>query len=158
MVEEANLLEMPGMWDLPWLYAAGEVGGRYITELRDNARLMATKCPECGRVLLPPRSFCERCFVSLKDHWVELKPEGTLEAFTVITGEYSFSGMPKPPYVMCLVRLGGASTSIPQMLLGLDLSDPGRAAKELKVGMPVKAVFMEQREGRIDDFHIELIR
>jgi uncharacterized OB-fold protein len=158
MEREIESIEVPARWEVPFLHDIGETASKFFIELRDNARIMATKCPECGRVLLPPRSFCERCFVSLKDHWVELKPEGTLEAFTVITGEYSFSGMPKPPYVMCLVRLGGASTSIPQMLLGLDLSDPGRAAKELKVGMPVKAVFMEQREGRIDDFHVELIR
>jgi len=158
MEREIESIEVPARWEVPFLHDIGETASKFFIELRDNARIMATKCPECGRVLLPPRSFCERCFVSLKDHWVELKPEGTLEAFTVITGEYSFSGMPKPPYVMCLVRLGGASTSIPQMLLGLDLSDPGMAAKELKVGMPVKAVFKEQREGRIDDFHIELIR
>lgn len=158
MEREIESIEVPGRWEVPFLHDIGETASKFFIEIRDNARIMATKCPECGRVLLPPRSFCERCFVSLKEHWVELKPEGTLEAFTVITGEYSFSGMPKPPYVMCLVRLGGASTSIPQMLLGLDLSDPGKAAQELKVGMPVKVVFKQQREGRIDDFHVELIR
>jgi uncharacterized OB-fold protein len=155
MQREIESIEVPARWEVPYLHDIGETTSRFLMELRDNARLMATKCPECGRVLLPPRSFCERCFVSLKEQWVEIRPEGILVAFTIVTGEYSFSGMPRPPYVLCLAKLGEASTSIPQMLLGVDLSDPRKAAEGLKVGMPVRAVFKEQREGRITDFYIE---
>ena len=151
-------IEVSARWEVPFLHDIGETSSRFLIELRDNACIMATKCSECGRVLLPPRSFCEQCFVSLKDHWVELGPEGTLEAFTIVTDQYSFAGMPKPPYVICLVKLGESSTAIPQVLRGLDLSDPERAASELKVGMPVRVVFEEKREGRIEDFHIELVK
>ena len=158
MEREIESIEVSARWEVPFLHDIGETASKFFIELRDNARIMATKCPECGRVLLPPRSFCERCFVSLKECWVELKPEGTLEAFTIVTDEYSFKGMPRPPYIMCLVKLGDASTCIPQILMGVDLSDPRKAVQELRVGMPVRAVFKEQREGRIDDFHVEPIR
>jgi uncharacterized OB-fold protein len=157
MGAEIESIQVSARWEIPYLHDIGETASRFFIELRDNARIMATKCPQCGRVLLPPRSFCERCFVSLKGHWVELEPKGTLEAFSIVTKDYYFSGMPKPPYVMCLVKLGEASTSIPQMLMGVDLADPRKAAQELKVGMPVRAVFKDQREGRITDFHVEPI-
>ena len=156
MEQKLELIEMPGKWDLPWVYAAGEVGSKYIVELRDNARIIATKCPECGRVLLPPRSFCERCFISLKGHWVELEPKGTLEAFTIVT--MAFPEQRPPPYIIGYFRIGAASTNIPHFLEGVDLSDIEKAKSEIWVGMPVKVIFREQREGSAADFYIEPLR
>ena len=156
MEQMPELIQMPGKWDLPWVYAAGEVGSRYIVELRDNARIVATKCPKCGRVLLPPRSFCERCFVSLKGHWVELEPKGTLEAFTIVTTV--FPEQRPPPYIIGYFRIGGASTNIPHFLEGVDLSDIERAKSEIWVDMPVKVIFREQRVGSAADFYIVPLR
>ena len=47
-----------------------------------------------------------------------------------------------------------------QFLKGIDLSDPAKAGKELKAGMPVKAVFKDkaEREASILDFHVELLK
>jgi uncharacterized OB-fold protein len=155
MIETDNTIELPAKWEVPYNYDIGETASRFFVELRDKARLLATQCPECGRVLFPPRSFCERCFVYLKEHWLELKPEGTLEAFTLVTEDYYFPGMPEAPYVICLVKFGEASTSIPQILKGVDVSDPQKTLQALAVGMHVKAVFKDKREGRIEDFHVE---
>lgn len=155
MTDVGDTIEVPAKWEVPYNYDIGETASRFFVELRDNARLLATQCPECGRVLFPPRSFCERCFVSLKENWIELKPEGTLEAFTLVTEDYYFPGMPETPYVICLVKFGEASTSIPQILTGVDLSDPKKAVQMLAVGMQVRAVFKDKREGRIEDFHVE---
>lgn len=149
---ESELLEIPSSWELPWLYSAGEVGSRYIIELRDNARIMATRCPQCSRILLPPRSFCERCFVSLKEHWVELEPRGTVEGFTIVTA--AFAGLRPPPYVIGYFKIGGATTNIPHFLEGVDLSDIDKARQELWVGMPVEVVFKEKRTGSAEDFFI----
>ena len=147
-----ELIEITSKWDLPWLYSAGEVGSRYIIELRDNARIMATRCPQCSRILLPPRSFCERCFVSLKDHWVELDPRGTVEGFTIVTA--AFAGLRPPPYVIGYFKIGGATTNIPHFLEDVDLSDIDKARQELWVGMPVEVVFKEKRTGSAEDFFI----
>jgi len=155
MIETFDTIEVSAKWEVLYNYDIGETASRFFVALRDKARLLATECPECGRVLFPPRSFCEQCFVSLKGNWKELKPEGTLEAFTLITEDYHFPGMPESPYVICLVRFGEASTSIPQILRGVDLSDSQKGVKNLVVGMPVRAVFKDKREGRIDDFHVE---
>jgi uncharacterized OB-fold protein len=153
---QQELLEMPGKWDLPWLYAAGKVGSKYITALRDEARILATKCPDCGRVLLPPKAYCERCFVSCKDNWVELEPKGTLVSYAIVT--LPFPGEREPPFIVGYFNINGATTNIPQFLEGVDLSDVEKARKEIHVGMPVKVVFKEKREGRLSDFHMEPVR
>ena len=152
----SELMEMPGEWNLRWLYAAGEVGTKYITELRDHARIMATKCPECGRILVPPQAYCERCFVSIKDNWVELEPKGTLEVFTIVNTQ--FPGQRKPPFVLGYFRIGGASATLPHFLEGIDLSDIDKAKREIHVGMPVRVVFREKREGKLSDFYLEPIK
>ena len=119
---------------------------------------MATKCPKCQEVLLPPRSFCANCFISLKDQWVEIDPVGELVTFSICTEQ--ITGAPKPPYVVAFVKLGDSTVPMAQFLKGIDLSDPAKAGKELKAGMPVKAVFKDksERKASILDFHVELIK
>lgn len=155
MSDEIELLEVPGKWDIPYRYTAGETASRFFKELKENARIMGTKCPSCERVLLPPRAFCEWCFISIKDNWVEVKPEGTLETFTIVTERFDYA--PEPPYVICYVRLGEAYSTIPHFLTGIKLDDLEEAKQHISIGMRVKAMFKEkdQREGRIQDFRIE---
>jgi len=155
MSNKVELLSVPGEWSLPYSYSAGETVSKFLVEIRDNARIIATKCPQCNRVLMPPRSYCERCFVSIKDNWVELPPKGTLEAFTLVTNK--FEGLPDPPYVICYIKLEGADTTIPHFLTGVDLSDPEKARQKIKVGMPIRLVFKDkkEREGRMTDFRVE---
>lgn len=146
-------------WEISYFLDIGEIANKYFVELRDNGRIMATKCPRCKRVFSPPRSYCERCFVSLKEHLVELPVTGTLNAFTIVTDEYRVPDMPEQPYVIALVKLDGASTSIAQLLKGVDLANLEKAAAQLKPGLRVKAVFKPagQRQGRIQDFYFELV-
>ncbi|MDD5702260.1 MAG: Zn-ribbon domain-containing OB-fold protein, partial [Dehalococcoidales bacterium] len=138
--KKVELITVPDKWEIPYEYSAGETVSRFLVELRDNARIMATKCPKCQQVLLPPRSFCASCFVSLKDQWVELKPVGELVTYSICTAD--IPGVPKkPPYIVAFVTMDGSDTTMAQYLEGLDLSDPDKVAKELKAGMPIKAVF-----------------
>lgn len=155
MEKEIELIEVPGKWELPYSYAAGETVSKFLVELRDNARILATKCSGCNRVLMPPRSYCERCFISIKNNWVELPPKGRLEAFTIVIAK--FEGLPDPPYVICYVKLEGATSTFPHFLTQVDLSDIEKAKSEIKVGMPVRVVFKSkpERQGRMTDFYIE---
>ena len=155
MSNKVELLTIPGKWELAYNYAAGETVSKFLVELRDNARILATKCKLCNRVLVPARSYCERCFISIKDSWVELPPRGTLEAFTIVATK--FEGLPDPPYVICYIKLDGADTSIPHFLKGVDLSNIEEARERIKVGMRVRLIFKdkEQREGRMNDFWVE---
>jgi uncharacterized OB-fold protein len=145
-----ELIEVAATWDLSFRYAAGEVGSRYVRELRDNARIMATRCPTCGRTYLPPQAYCERCFIAIKDQWFELDTRATLVAFTIVTE--AFEGLRAPPYVLGYFKVGEASTHVPHILEGIDLSDLGAARARIRVGMPVELVFKREREGSAHDF------
>jgi uncharacterized OB-fold protein len=53
----------------------------FISKLLED-KLVASEC-ECGQKFLPPRSGCNKCYrKNMK--LVEIKPEATLKAFTVI--------------------------------------------------------------------------
>jgi uncharacterized OB-fold protein len=160
MTETTNveLLTVQSSWEIPYAYSAGETISKFLVELRDNARIMATKCPKCQTVLLPPRSFCATCFISLKDQWVEIEPVGKLVTYSICTEK--ITGAPEPPYIVAFVTLGDSSVPMAQFLKGMDLSDLDKVGKELKAGMPVKAVFKDRadRKASVLDFHVELMR
>ncbi len=158
MAKEVELITVQDKWEIPYSYSAGETVSRFLIELRDNARIMATKCPKCKQVFLPPRSFCATCFISLKDQWEEIEPVGKLVTYSVCTE--SITGAPEPPYIVAFVTLGRSTTPMAQFLKGLDLSDIEKTTKELKIGMPVRAVFKDraERKGSILDFHVELVK
>jgi hypothetical protein len=143
-----ELVSIPGHWDFDYTYFAGEAASRFFAELR-NTRVMGATCPECRRVLVPARSFCDACFQRTTD-WVEVGPEGTLETFTIITA--AFPGLPEPPIVMAYVTLDGADTALVNLVLGLDLSDIGAAAAALQRQPRVRVQYVPEPQGRITDF------
>ena len=148
-----DIMVVPGEWHIRYQYAAGKVGTEFFRRLRDDAKIMATKCPKCDLVMLPPRGYCERCFVPAEE-WVEVKDTGTIEACTIVTEQ--FEGLPKPPYAIAYVVLDGASTAMINFVSGVDLSDVREAAKILGIGRRVRVAFNKEREGKITDFHYEL--
>ncbi len=143
----------PGQWNIHYDYAVGDTARQFFTDLRDHARIMGRRCPGCQAVLVPPRAYCERCFVKTTD-WVEVGPLGTIEAFTIVYEP--FDGLPRPPYVVAYVTLDGASTAMANFVTGVDLSVPAAAAQRLALGNRVEAVFADPREGLITDFHFRL--
>ena len=101
-----------------------------------------TKCPKCGRVLVPPRIFCEECFVDTED-WVEVSSKGELATF----GE-SYLGTDgsklHEPWIVGIVKIDGADGGLIHYI--------GEAKpEELEIGMRMEAVFNEQRNGNILD-------
>jgi uncharacterized OB-fold protein len=148
-------ITVPGTWDINYEYAAGDTASHFLTELRDNEQILGRQCPECERVLAPPREFCEQCYCNT-DEWVEIGPGGRIESFTIVPNDLG-SG-PEAPYAVAYVQLDGASTAMVNMVEGLDLSDVDAAAAELSIGTRVEAVFNSdaKREARITDFHYEL--
>ncbi len=60
---------------------AGEAIGAFLEGLREQ-RILATTCTSCGRTLVPPRKFCERCFRPT-DGWTEVPQTGTVETFSI---------------------------------------------------------------------------
>jgi uncharacterized protein len=153
-LDEADLIAIDGKWNFNFKYYAGESASRFFRELRENRRIMGTRCSKCHRLLVPARSFCDAC-MERTDEWKEVGPEGTLETFTIITT--SFPGLPPPPIVMAYVTLDGADTALINIVEGLDVTDVNEAAKKLNKLPRVKTKFIDQPKGRITDFSFELI-
>lgn len=149
-------IHVPGRWDIEYDHSAGETASRFLRALRDDATVLGRRCPDCERVLVPPRGFCERCFVDT-DGWREVGPRGRIESFTVVPR--SLGAGPEAPFALAYVQLDGADTAMVNLVEGLDLDDPAAAAERLAIGTRVAAVFdpPDEREARVTDFHYELV-
>lgn len=153
-MSDTELITIDGNWNFDFKYYAGKSASRFFHELRENRRIMGTRCSKCRRLLVPARSFCDAC-MERTNEWVEVGPEGTLETFTIITT--NFPGLPPPPIVMAYVTLDGADTALINIVKGVDVSDIGVAAQKLNKLPRVKVKFIDEPKGRITDFSFELI-
>ncbi len=110
----------------------------------DEGRLMGSRCSTCGDVFVPPRSMCPRCYQTAME-WVELSGEGQLVGYTTIyVGLSSMAAegySRRNPYCSGVVRLKEGPV-ITAQILGMD----GAFPEEIRVGMPVRAVFQEHGE------------
>ncbi len=139
-------------WNIPYLHSAGKHATKFFQEIKDNKRIMGSRCPRCKKVLIPPRSFCERCFVPTAG-WVEVSDKGKIEAVSINYMEYE--GLPKPPYAIAFIRLDGADSCLMHFVGGVDLKNVEKAKDRVKIGTEVKAVWKDKgkREGRMTDIH-----
>ncbi len=134
----------PGDMPVEHLYTAGVAGERFLRELKDNARIVAVRCPECQANLLPPRQYCERCF-SETTEWVPLTGRGVVHSYTLVGVD--LDGKPlADPVPVAVIKLDGADGSLVHYLGEL-------GGARLRVGLPVEPVFRpaEERTGSIRD-------
>lgn len=142
-----------GEAEQPFEWSVGKHVSRFLTELRDHKRIVGIRCPQCKKVLVPPRNVCGECFVPLEEI-VELNGKGTVVTFTVLN--FGFvdpnTGKQKPvPYTWAFINLDGSESTFIHFL---EETDPSK----LRVGMRVQAVFEEEREGHLLDIrHFETI-
>ncbi len=123
-------------------YYAGKMGSLFYVNLRDEKTIIGTYCPKCKKVFWPPRSTCGVCFSELTKI-VEIGPYGTVETFTTVM--YAEPMHPrKAPFVYAVIKLDGADTGITHFI---DEAEIGK----VHIGMRVKPVFAEDRQGNILD-------
>ena len=133
---------------IPYELALGPTWYRFYEGFRKE-RIMGTRCSSCERVLVPPRTFCPRCFIDM-DEWVEVSTEGVVVSW-VITN-YEYFGMPtKPPFINSMIRLDKTDCNFVHLIGGFDLSDIDAVMQTVKTGMKVKAVWSNQKAGCIMD-------
>jgi uncharacterized OB-fold protein len=146
--QQEEPLIIDGRWDIPYRHTAGRAATRFFRELKENKRIVGVRCPSCQRVLVPPRGFCERCFVPV-DEFVGVEDKGTLTTFTIVYAH--FTSLPPPPYCIGIIKLDGADTGLIHYVGGVDLQDMETAKKAISVGMRLQAVWRDEREGKITD-------
>ena len=141
-------LTLKGQIAVPYTWWVGETGSRFLMSLRDDRKILGAKCEKCGRVYVPPRKNCGRCFTPI-EQWVDLGNEGTVETFTVV--RYPFKLQPlTPPFAYALIKLDGADVSLLHLVSG--------KLEALKKGARVKARYREERTGHILDIeYFEII-
>ncbi len=127
---------------VPYSWWAGDTIGRFLTALRDERRIYATRCDRCHRVMVPPRKTCPLCFAENLP-WQEVSHIGTVQGFTIIRKPRAALKIPVPA-VMGLILLDGSTTA---MLHAIADVDP----ETVHIGMRVKAKFAEVRKGHILD-------
>ena len=126
-------------------WACGKAISRFLEEIK-KVKLIATKCDKCGRILFPPRVFCEECFADV-DEWVYVKDTGTVQTFSISYLDMDAKRI-KVPILVGVVSIDGASEKMGIMHYFGDMKP-----EELKIGMKVKAVWRpaNERKGSILD-------
>ncbi len=117
---------------------------KFFIELKNNKKLLGTKCTKCGKIWMPPRINCSECYETAD--WVEMKQTGTIEVSTIVW--YTTSAFIKAvPYSIAFVKLDGANTALLQGIFSENL-----VPSKVKKGSRVRAVFLKEREGKMTDF------
>lgn len=128
-----------------YAWSAGIAYGRFLDELKAG-RIIGRKCSRCDRIIVPPRMFCEQCFVAT-DEWVYVKDTGTINTFSLSYLDADANRI-KDPILVAVIDIDGASPGVGILHL-LGNVDPDK----IDVGMKVKAVWKppEEREGSVTD-------
>jgi uncharacterized OB-fold protein len=148
-----ELLTRRESWNIGYEHALGETASWFFVQIRDHAKLYGRRDPKSGRVLVPPRAFSDQSLEPTTD-WVEVGPGGRIETFTIVYEP--FKTLPDPPYAFGYVLLDRADTALGGYFRGIDLTDPAKAARKLKVGTRVITRFAQRRTGDVLDFWFEL--
>ncbi len=134
--------------DCAYAWDTGVAINRYLTELK-NGKILAMKCRKCNRIMLPPRLFCELCFVPCSE-WVYTQDTGIVNTFSICHVHWDASriGKDEKPHLPAVIEIDGASPGMGIMHL-LGEVDPG----DIRIGMKVKAAWKPEgeRTGSITD-------
>jgi len=144
-VRSGRVLTVPGSAGAEYAWDVGIAVGRYLEELR-NGRLVGVRCQHCGRILFPPRAFCEHCFCPTTD-WVTLQDTGTIQTFAVCHIAWDARRIDEPK-IPAVIAIDGASRN-----MGLLHLIGGVNPDQVSVGQRVRAVWRptSERQGSITD-------
>lgn len=144
----SRLLTVTWTNPMPYEWSIGKYGSRFFEEIKKHRRFIGIRCPQCGKVYMPPRRLCGPCFREL-DELVVLPVTGTLTAFSIVN--YPFldpeTGEQRPiPYTYGYIRIDGSDSIFSHLIHETDVN-------KINVGMRVRAVFKNPAEmqGNIKD-------
>ncbi|MCK9364079.1 MAG: SCP2 sterol-binding domain-containing protein [Syntrophales bacterium] len=152
-VKEQELLTLKKTISINQRFATGPVMGKFLRGLKDK-KIYANKCPQCGRLQLPPREVCAECRVRAAD-FVEVGPKGEVRYMDVV-----YYAMPDPltgvaretPYGSINIRLDGCkgNETLPHFIRKDQIEKIQMGWNEMQ-GTRVRPVWEENRSGDIWD-------
>jgi len=81
-VKEQELIVLRKTISVNQRFATGPVMGKFLKGLMEK-KILANKCPKCGRLQLAPREVCAVCRVEATE-WQEVGPKGNLEVIEIV--------------------------------------------------------------------------
>jgi len=144
-IEERKIIKAwKGELPVESLYTAGIAGERFFRAIKEKGVFLATRCPECDFVFLPPKIYCEFCFATLEE-WLEIPNRGSLESYTILSVGPDGKRLSKPT-IVGMINMEGTDTVFIHLLGEMEWD-------EIEIGMTLEAVFKprEEREGNILD-------
>jgi uncharacterized OB-fold protein len=120
-----------------FLYTTGRAGEAFFKAI-GRGKLLAAKCDACDVTYVPPKTYCERCFARLEGSYREVAAKGEVHAFTIC--HKKMDGTPsEKPIVMAVVKIDKTDGFLVHYLGEVK-------PKDVRIGMPVKAVFASKKE------------
>jgi uncharacterized OB-fold protein len=106
-----------------------------------QGHIIGHRCPQCGKVYVPPRGYCPLCSVPTGDtDEVDIEPRGTITTFSVITPLQYQGQQEKDDYVQATILLDGSTST-----LGMQRID-GIPIADVRTGMRVEATWRPASE------------
>jgi uncharacterized OB-fold protein/putative sterol carrier protein len=144
---EEELVSLKQILSIPHRFATGPVMGKFLNALKEK-KILANKCPACGRHQLPAREVCAECVVRATG-WEEVGPEGIITTYDIayyaspdpLTGESR-----EPPYCSVHVLLDGCKGH-ETLWHEIKKEDIGKVKERVRV----RPVWNEERIGAITD-------
>jgi hypothetical protein len=152
-VQEQELLVLKKTISLNEKFSTGPIMGKFLKGLKDK-KIFANKCPECGRLQLPPREVCAECRVRAGE-FLEVGPKGEVRYMDIV-----YYAMPDPltgvvretPYGGINILLDGCkgNETLPHFIRKDQIEKIEMGWNEKK-GTRVRPVWEENRIGDIWD-------
>jgi uncharacterized OB-fold protein len=130
MTPEAPLHQQTVM-EFPYRHSTGETIGRFLAGLKEQKQIWGQRVAGQG-VVVPPLGYSE-IDGSASGEWVEVADRGMVTAYAIVHRSIPELHPCEQPFAFVLVRLDGADTSLPHVVID-DL-------QELRVGARVEAVW-----------------
>jgi len=136
----SSSIRIEGDFPVHFRYTAGVAGEKFLREIKENARLLASRCQKCGLNYLPPRIYCERCMSKLEEY-IPIESVGTIATFTKCSRDANGKDLPEP-VTIALVNFPSAHGGLVHRVKG-----------PINIGDKVRVVFKEKskRMGSILD-------
>lgn len=134
---------LSGQIAVPYSWSAGKYASIFYNNLTNKKEIWGTRCPQCNKVFVPPKSTCTFCFVKVED-WIQLSRLGSLTSFTVVRYTEDEIQPVKAPFALGLIKLDCADTNLLHLIGEVEF-------KDIYNGMRVEAIFSEEPQGNLLD-------
>ena len=154
--ERPQTMGVDGEWQVgAYHWKANLILDEFVQGFKEK-KIIGGLCTGCGRTIVPPRMICGRCHQRITERRV-VSQIGTITCFIISPpvekGKYRLFGLDPVEtgalkegevLIPVFVRFDGADSNYATLLLNAD-------PEKVHIGMRVKAVWVENPQGRLDD-------